>query len=51
MSYAGYVVGAYAVFAAVLAWDFVAPRVRLARVRREIAARARREATRRGAAA
>ena len=30
MSYLEYVVAAYAVFAAVLAWDFVAPRVRIA---------------------
>ncbi len=30
MSYAEYVVAAYAVFAVVLAWDFVAPRVSIA---------------------
>ena len=40
----GYVMAAYAVFVVVLAWDFVAPRVKLARVRRAIALRIRREA-------
>jgi heme exporter protein D len=39
-----YVTAAYLVFAAVLAWDYVAPRLRLARVRRAIALRQRREA-------
>lgn len=46
MSYIGYVIGAYAVFAAVLAWDYAAPRWRLARTRREIGQRARRDAAR-----
>ncbi|KAA2286154.1 heme exporter protein CcmD [Arenimonas fontis] len=46
MSYLGYVLGAYAVFAVFLAWDFWAPRLRLTRTRREIAARARRQAAR-----
>ena len=46
MSYREYVIGAYAVFAAVLAWDFVVPRLRLARTRRNIVLRARREAAR-----
>ena len=44
MSYIEYVVAAYAVFAAVLAWDFVAPRVRIAqtlRTARLLAARRR----------
>ncbi|MEJ2789456.1 MULTISPECIES: heme exporter protein CcmD [unclassified Pseudoxanthomonas] len=35
MSYLEYVIGAYAVFAAVLAWDFIAPRLQ---VRRELRA-------------
>ena len=34
MSYLEYVVAAYAVFAAVLAWDFIAPRVRIAQTLR-----------------
>ena len=51
MSYLQYVLGAYAVFALYLAWDFWAPRLRLARTRREIAARARREAARAATAA
>ena len=46
MSYLEYVVGAYAVFAAFLAWDFLAPRLRIARIRRAIVQRARREASR-----
>jgi heme exporter protein D len=46
MTYANYVAGAYAVFAAVLAWDFFAPRLRLARVRRQILQREKRDAAR-----
>ena len=46
MSYLEYVVGAYAVFAVFLAWDFAAPRLKLARTRRDIARRAAREAAR-----
>ena len=46
MSYLEYVVGAYAVFALFLAWDFLVPRLRLARVRRNIAQRAKRDAAR-----
>ena len=42
-----YVGIAYAVFAIVLAWDYIAPRVRLARVRREVVLRQRRDAVRR----
>jgi len=41
-----YVAAAYAVFAIVMAWDYVAPRVRLSRVRRSIMLRAQREAAR-----
>ena len=41
-----YVGIAYAVFAIVLGWDYVAPRVRLARVRREIVLRQRRDEAR-----
>jgi heme exporter protein D len=48
MTYQNYVIGAYAVFAAVLAWDFVAPRLRLARVRRQILLRGKRDAARAG---
>jgi heme exporter protein D len=43
-----YVGGAYAVFAIVMAWDYVAPRVKLASVRRAIALRLRRDAVRAG---
>lgn len=46
MSYREYVIGAYAVFAAFLAWDFLVPRLRLVRARRNIVLRARREAAR-----
>ncbi len=46
MSYAGYVAAAYGVFAIVLAWDYLAPRLSLRRTRRQIALRARRESAR-----
>jgi heme exporter protein D len=46
MSYAGYVVAAYAVFAAVLLWDFVAPRIRIAQVLRAVRLLARRDTAR-----
>lgn len=36
MSYAGYVIAAYGVFAVVLLWDFVAPRIRIHRLLRAI---------------
>lgn len=36
MNYAGYVVAAYGIFAAVLLWDFIAPRVRIAQVMRTV---------------
>ena len=41
-----YVTGAYLVFAAVMAWDYLAPRIKLAQVRRMIGQRARRHAAR-----
>ena len=43
MTLNNYIVAAYAVFAVVLAWDFLAPRVRLGQIRRAIALRARRD--------
>ncbi|MDH7452746.1 heme exporter protein CcmD [Luteimonas composti] len=46
MSYAGYVIAAYAVFIAVLLWDFVAPRIRIAQVLRAVRLLARRDAAR-----
>ncbi len=49
MSYFGYVAGAYAVFAAVLAWDFLSPRLQVRRELRAARLRAARE-TRRSAA-
>jgi hypothetical protein len=42
----GYLQLAYLAAALILAWDYVAPRLRLARVRRAIAQRAKREAAR-----
>jgi hypothetical protein len=42
-----YVLAAYAVFALVLAWDGLVPLLRLQRARRDILARARRDAARR----
>ncbi|MFY2765126.1 heme exporter protein CcmD [Arenimonas sp. MALMAid1274] len=46
MSYREYVIGAYAVFATFLAWDFLVPRIRLARARRAILQRVARESAR-----
>ncbi len=45
MSYSGYVAAAYAVFALMLAWDWIAPRLAIARQQRA----ARRLAARRAA--
>lgn len=42
MSYAGYVFAAYAVFVLVLAWDFVAPRLRIRQVLRRLQLQQRR---------
>ena len=39
-----YIGAAYAVFAIVMAWDYLAPRIKLAQVRRAIALRIRRAA-------
>lgn len=44
--YAPYVWASYALFVAMLVWDFLMPRLRMRRVQREIAARHRREAAR-----
>jgi len=43
VSYLPYVIGAYAVFAAVLLWDFLAPRLALRRQLRAVRLRLRRE--------
>jgi heme exporter protein D len=50
MTVSNYAVAAYAVFALALGWDYFAPRLRLRRVLRDIAARARREAARKATA-
>lgn len=44
--YAPYVWASYAIFVAVLIWDFAMPQLRMRRVRRELATRLRREAAR-----
>ena len=44
MSYAGYVIAAYAVFVVVLAWDFIAPKLQLRQQLRAAKLRAAREA-------
>jgi len=49
MSYANYVIAAYAVFAIVLGWDFVATRLQLRRELRNARQRTRREAARKPA--
>ena len=46
MSYAGYVVAAYAVFVIVLAWDFVATQLQIRRRLRDAQRRQSRDATR-----
>lgn len=47
--YAVYVWSSYALFGAMLAWDFIAPRLRERRALREAALRARRDAARKTA--
>jgi len=47
--YAAYVWTSYALFGAMLAWDFLAPRLRERRALREARLRARREAARKAA--
>ena len=42
MSYREYVIAAYCVFAVVLAWDFVAPRLQIRQLRRVAGLRAAR---------
>ena len=42
MNHAPFILGSYIVFAAFLLWDFVAPRLALRRLRRELGARAAR---------
>lgn len=46
MTYLGYVVAAYAVFAVVLLWDIVAPILRIRRILRDVRMRVRRAAAR-----
>ena len=46
MSYQGYVIAAYAVFAVVLLWDLVAPRIQIREQLRAARLRAAREAER-----
>jgi heme exporter protein D len=46
MSYQNYVIGAYAVFAVVLLWDFVVPRLQIRRELRAAKLRKAREAKR-----
>ena len=46
MSYQNYVIGAYAVFAVVLLWDFVVPRLQIHRELRAARLRKAREAKR-----
>ena len=50
MSYQNYVVAAYAVFAIVLAWDFVAPRLQIRRELRATRLRIARDNNRHGSA-
>ncbi|TDK19954.1 heme exporter protein CcmD [Luteimonas aestuarii] len=50
MSYLGYVIAAYGVFAVVLLWDFVAPRIRTRQLLRAVRLLAARQAAARNAA-
>ena len=50
MSYQNYIVAAYAVFAIVLAWDFVAPRLQIRRELRAARLRVARDNSRNGSA-
>lgn len=45
MTYLGYVVAAYAIFAVVLLWDLIAPLLRIRRILRNVSLRARRVST------
>lgn len=45
--YGVYVWTSFALFVAVLAWDYLTPRIRFARARRAVLARTKRETTRR----
>jgi heme exporter protein D len=47
VSYRNYVIAAYAVFAAMLLWDFLAPRLQLSQALRTIRLRSRRDAAKR----
>ncbi|KAF1727074.1 MULTISPECIES: heme exporter protein CcmD [Pseudoxanthomonas] len=51
MSYLEYVIGAYAVFAIVLGWDFLAPRLQVRRELRAVRQRVARDARRSAAPA
>jgi len=46
MNYKNYVIAAYAVFALVMAWEFIVPRLQIRRELRNSARRAAREAAR-----
>lgn len=46
MSYRDYVIGAYAVFAVVILWDYVAPKLQLRAALRAVRQRAARSANR-----
>ena len=48
MSYRDYVIAAYAVFAVMLLWDWLAPKLAIARARRVAQQTARRRAARAG---
>ena len=46
MSYQNYVIGAYAVFAVAMLWDYIAPKLQLRAALRAVRARAARSANR-----
>ncbi len=50
MNYQGYVISAYAIFVLAILWDWLAPKLQIARARREAKLRARRDVARKGEA-
>lgn len=50
MNYQSYVVAAYAIFVIAIIWDWLAPKLQIARARREAMLRARRNAARKSQA-
>ncbi|PNS08233.1 heme exporter protein CcmD [Solilutibacter silvestris] len=48
MNYQSYVIAAYVIFVLAILWDWIAPKLQIARARREAKLRLRRDAARKG---